>query len=439
MNNVDVRDPDRLLSGQSVEKTAVDEFNAKFALQDTNMQIGLLRLGNDTENQESAVMAIFQCSSLCAKYALLRADVLKQNEEKAVVDQEKNLKLTRQHELDLEHAKYSNKRQTAKKTTELNIADRFGNLIGSPLSDGECTVLRTQFSSFSLSILSGAMSPAVAKRIHKSMKLVLADKTLQVMRSRGYIFDGLLGPVAGGKAILYRVFDLETYQVCCGKVYLKSEEDDLALDNEIMTNIAIHKTGKKPNVAAFDKVLEFSHTLQCSIALIMLLYSISLRELLDAHGSELEINLFKKIAMGLLTAGKCFEDCALSHCDIKPDNIMLDRGSPVIIDFGSVARLGTAVEEYTRFYALDADSNKVGPDFDLNCIVVTLAMCFIPKFKTVYRTRQDMMEEMEKCRGNLVSYSKICIEALKYTSSSAALNGLQLELHSEPLPTPSLP
>ncbi len=414
------------MTARSVEYTAVEEFKAKFDHENAEMLIGLLFLGENNAIQESSVMAIFNCSSPCAKYALMHSRVLTRKQEM------ENMQLAslRKHELDLELSRCSDRYQPTMKKKELDLADKFGSLVGSPLSDEEGNILQTKFNSFSLSILSGEMTPGTAKKILKLMRLVLNENTLRVMRARGYIFDGLLGPLAGGQAILYRVFNLETYQVCCGKVYLKSQEDERAMDNEIMTNFTIHKTGKKPNVAAFDAVLEFRHALHpvYSIALIMPLYSISLKEVLDAHGSELNIKLFKNIAKGLLAAGQCFEECGLSHCDIKPNNIMLDHGSPVVIDFGSVVRLGSAVEEYTRFYALDAESNPVGSDFDLNCIVVTLAQCFIPLFSVEYRTRQKLAEELEKCRGNLVLYASICMEALKYTSSSAALRALQLLL-----------
>jgi hypothetical protein len=423
-----------IASGRFAENIVIKEFKAKFDHEDTEMLSGLLLLGDDDSNQESSVIAIFNCSPLCARYALMRARSLKQKQEREM----EKMQLARKHELDLAKIKCSNLHQPTTKKKELNIADKFGGLIGSPLTEEEDNILLTKFNSFSLSILSGEMTPILAKKILKSIRLVLADDTLQVMQARGYIFDGLLGPVAGGQAILYRVFNLETYQVCCCKVYLKSEEDQRAMDNEIMTNSMIHRTGKKPNIASFDAVLEFRHSQRpvCSIALIMPFYSISLQEVLDAHGSELDINHFKNIAKGLLAAGQCFEECGLSHCDIKPSNIMLEHGSPVVIDFGSVVRLGSAVEEYTRFYALDAYSNPVGSDFDLNCIAVTLAKCFIPQFNVGHRTRQQLKEELEKYRGNLVSYANICIEVLKYPSSSVALRGLQSLL--QPLPKSAL-
>jgi serine/threonine protein kinase len=176
-------------------------------------------------------------------------------------------------------------------------------------------------------------------------------------------------------------------------------------------------------------MIEFSHALHPRklIALIMPLYRISLREVLDAaDGEEIEWSAFLFIAKGLLAAGETFETCGLAHCDLKPSNIMMDKSVPVVIDLGSTVKLGSFIEQYTPFLALDADLKAATPAFDLNCIIVTLVMCFMPNFQVQFRTKKMLRRELETVEGALASYAKICLHALDFESCSSARAGLAM-------------
>ena len=376
----------------------------------------------DKEIQESKVISIFKCSAVCADYALWKARVL-----------ESELLRAREQEIELAKANSLGQHLLTKKSTELNVVDQFGKLIGRPLSAQECTTLLTKFGSYLPLIQNGFMTAAVARKILQQIYAFLNTKTLSAMRTLGYVFDGLLCSIDAGRALLYRVIDTNTFEIYCGKVYLKNGEDANAMQNEIVACEAVHANGFIANIVQFRAIIEFSHILHAanSIALIMPLYPISLSEILRAYqGQALSFNHYVAIAKGLLVAGERFESCGLAHCDIKPSNVMMDKVSPVLIDLGSAVRLGCSIEEYTHFFALDADILKVTPVFDLNCIVVTLSMCFVPNFQVQYRTREKLRLELQDMKGPLVDYAQICIQALNFDSCSAARKGLALLLDS---------
>jgi hypothetical protein len=66
-----------------------------------------------------------------------------------------------------------------------------------------------------------------------------------------------------------------------------------------------------------------------------------------------------------------------------------------VIDFGAVCHTENAVREYTQFYSLNADISHVNSSFDLNCIIVTLAQCFMRGFILGPRSRAGLFTEMK--------------------------------------------
>jgi hypothetical protein len=59
---------------------------------------------------------------------------------------------------------------------------------------------------------------------------------------------------------------------------------------------------------------------------------------------------------------------------------MLRNTAFTVIDLGSVIKLNSEARECTHGYYLDSTVHKVGPEFDLNCILTTLVRCCIPEF-----------------------------------------------------------
>ena len=270
-------------------------------------------------------------------------------------------------------------------------------------------ILWIKFSSYGPSIARQLLSVRDAKTLLKSIRTVILTQTIQIMMTQGYLFDGLLGPSGASKAILYRVLKETTIsrEVLCGKVYLLDNEYALSYESEINASTEIHESGQNvhPNIVRYSDVLNFEHVSGGSrptVALIMPLFPMSLQDELEAKGADVQIsfNRFLEVGSQLLSAGQRFEEKKLVHCNIKPGNIMLSNEKYIVIDFGAVCQTGTACREYTQFYSLNADISKVDSSFDLNCIIVTLAQCFMRGFILGPRTRAGLFAEMKTYVSN---------------------------------------
>jgi serine/threonine protein kinase len=282
--------------------------------------------------------------------------------------------------------------------------DWLNSLLGHELTPREEHILWVKFSSYGPSIARRLLSIHQAKILLKSIRTVIQTQTIVVMKKQGYLFDGLLGPSGASKAILYRVLKetRTSRQVLCGKVYLSDSEYQRTFQSEINTSSEIHEEGRDihPNIVRYSDVLNFEHVSEGNrptVALIMPLFSMSLQDELEAKGAEVQISFDRFLELGsqLLSAGKRFEEKNLVHCDIKPGNIMLSDEKYVVIDFGAVCFTGQAVREYTQFYSLNADTSEVNSLFDLNCIIVTLAQCFMRGFIVRSRSRAGLLDEMQ--------------------------------------------
>ena len=284
----------------------------------------------------------------------------------------------------------------------------------------------SRFSNYLLPIEGGYLTLLQGRQLLRSIRTILKSETIGRMISVGYAFDGLLGPTAGaGKAVLYRVLCTNTFQVYCGKVYLRDLEGTPSVETEIWASAAVHSATKHQNIVHYLAV-EISHEAhdQRSLALRMPLYTMSLSDIVEAYrGVALPFKQVENISRCLLKAGARFEELELAHCDIKPENVMMDGASAVVIDLGSVTRFGEPVEEFTRFYALDSSYNAVDATFDLNCILVTLCRCFstemgLPKLTN----RAALAAEVGALRGSTVAlHAELCQKISDATCNSCSL------------------
>jgi serine/threonine protein kinase len=277
------------------------------------------------------------------------------------------------------------------------------------LTEREEHILWVKFSSYGPSIARKLLTVREARILLKSIRTVILTQTIHIMMMKGYLFDGLLGPSGASKAILYRVLKETTTsrEVLCGKVYLLDDEYALSYQSEINASTEIHENGGNihPNIVMYSDVLNFEHVSEGNrptVALIMPLFSMSLQDELEAKGADVHIsfNRFLELGSQLLSAGERFQEKELVHCDIKPGNVMLSDEKYIVIDFGAVCHTGDAVREYTQFYSLNADISHVNSSFDLNCIIVTLAQCFMRGFILGPRSRAGLFTEMKIYMSN---------------------------------------
>jgi serine/threonine protein kinase len=110
---------------------------------------------------------------------------------------------------------------------------------------------------------------------------------------------------------------------------------------------------------------------------LLLFLILSIHTIVDVYellkGSPLEEKTLMRIATSVLNALDSFHSTNLSHCDIKPSNIMVKPdGEFIVIDLGGAVELGSTVKMTSQFYPLDASKDTVFCKFDLNCLAVTI-------------------------------------------------------------------
>jgi serine/threonine protein kinase len=278
------------------------------------------------------------------------------------------------------------------------------------------------------------MNSASALKLFQQIRITLKSATITVvLNTTGYLFDGLIGSSGGGKSLLYRVFEPSTCIIYCGKVYLNmgKELGCFSTSNEYEISLMIHGQTPHMNIIQIKETISFTHQSEPTqpglLAMIMPLYTMSLADILLAFGNvHLPFDLFRNIANGLLDAGSHFQARGVSHCDFKPENIMMDNKTPIVVDFGATVKLGCKVIEYTSGYSLDADRNCVNSQFDLFCIIITLVRCFLPSFMFDLETKDDLTLFLCNIKNdpnltNLKTYAEICLMLLESSSSHEGL------------------
>lgn len=297
----------------------------------------------------------------------------------------------------------------------------------------EQVVFWTKFAGFAIPLREKKLSIVDSRLLVKQVSNVLKSQTTTAMMAIGFVFVGLLGPTGGGKALLYHVIEVATGEVKCGKVYSLDKETEATVTAEIDGSSKVHKGATNRHIVRYEATLPFEHESAPSkkmIALIMPLYQMSLAAVLNAFfETPLPLNMYRKVATCVLSAGTRFHELKIGHCDIKPENIMLTGGDFTVIDLGAVCKYGAAASEYTPGYCLDAPVHLVTPIFDLNCAAVTLARCCISSFKVVPgMTRAKLLDVIQELisAGTLehlyTDVLKICLTA---SDCEAALAQLQ--------------
>ena len=315
--------------------------------------------------------------------------------------------------------------------------------IGKVLTDDQLRILYTKFSNCLPLIRMKKLGVNDIRKLLKSVDCVLMTQTIAYMISQeGYVFDGLIGSTGLSNSLLYRVFKCNhPAQVFCAKVYLEENKARY----EAFVSSMIHDPTPKAGIVKYICIqVKHIHIVQESMALLMPLYRASLEDVLEAfQNNPVPFDYFIKLAKVILAAVSHFHVNDLCHCDIKPANIMVsaivlqylltilckldDDLSPVLIDFGAVIKFGETVREYTHFYRLDAELNSVGPEFDLNCVAVTLARCFFPSFELKHRSKAQMIDLLNNIQDdNLNSYVNVCVSILDSTLAIDAISRIQL-------------
>ena len=299
------------------------------------------------------------------------------------------------------------------------LAERSGENV---FSADEQVVFWTKFSEYSIPLREKKLSIPESRLLVKRVSNVLKSQTTVAMMANGFVFYGLLGQTGGGKALLYHVIDVATGEI--GKVYCLDRETEATVDAEISGSSEVHQGAHNRHIVRYETTIPFEHASAPSkkmIVLIMPLYQLSLAAVLDAfYETPLPLNMYRKVATCVLSAGARFHELKKGHCDFKPENIMLMGGDFTVIDLGAMCKYRNAATEYTRGYYLDAPIHSVTPIFDLNCAAVTLARCCISGFKvTQGMTRAQLLHVIEDLISKGVLEHQLYTDVIKICLTSS--------------------
>lgn len=88
-------------------------------------------------------------------------------------------------------------------------------------------------------------------------------------------------------------------------------------------------------------------------------------------------------------------------------------------NFGAVCSEGVPTREHTLGYSLDADSQRVNSLFDLYCITVILAECFMKGFLVRPRTHAQVSDEMTQYKALNPESSRYVEKCIRFLSSES--------------------
>jgi serine/threonine protein kinase len=277
-----------------------------------------------------------------------------------------------------------------------------------PLNTEERVVFYTKFMNFHRPVKDKLLSIGEARTLVENVRKFLRSQSRRVLlQHSSYLFDGLLGQTAGGKALLYHAINIQNRHIVCAKVYNVNEE---VFQAEIDASNSLHSDGEIEGIVHYFDVVTFSHETaqgENMVALMMPLYQICLREVMEAFMDiQPPLQMFNLLATTLLRGGSRFHELNLSHCDIKPENIMLHNGNFVLIDLGGVVNIGQPIRDCTPSYILDARTDKVDFTLDLYCIAVTLVRFCCANYDIRKRSTKEKLLSFVQDQYSISDYHK---------------------------------
>ena len=306
----------------------------------------------------------------------------------------------------------------------------FSRIAGQKLSKEEIRILVKDFPQWWEVLKLGLMDENDSRYLLSLLKTTLKSRTLAGVRSNlGYVFGRTIG-TGCGKSILQKLYIPKTGKVMCAKVFMNYQNASGKHSADFEYSLS-RKLQPHANIAPIYEMIPFSHETGSKdplVALVMPLYSLSLSELISMYSNDpVPYTIFCNIAIGLLSAASKFLESGLQHCDIKPDNVMMNESGPVLIDMGAVVSVGDQAHEFTNYYGLDASLSAVTPEYDLFCIVTTLMRCSLPSFELEIRTKANMIDLIKNEKGSnllFAPYSNISLLLLDCKSSTEAYERL---------------
>lgn len=259
-----------------------------------------------------------------------------------------------------------------------------------------------------------------------------ADLILHVGDTLGdrYSVLDMLGTGTFGQVVRCRIKDEDTH------VAVKVIKRHAAFKNQAWIEVSIlrilhHATKDNRHIVRFHRHFVYRDHL----CLVFELLSINLYQFLKASGFRgVHLPQLRSLLQQLLSALQVLVRCAIIHCDLKPENVLLTdpAGSNVkLIDFGSACQLDYPVYQYvqSRFYR--SPEVLLGmPQYDsqidmwsLGCVAAELFLG-IPLFPG--QNEMNMVQRIVEMLGPMPDlFLRRCTRAAKYYNVTGNAHGLK--------------
>ena len=282
----------------------------------------------------------------------------------------------------------------------------------------------------------GAFDPEQARSLLTSLKWHITTGTIRRMSlsPHGIYLDGPLATSRQQNVNLYYAVRRDDCAVGVIKVYYPSKMPTASADHEWLISEQLNSVALSQNLAEFRRhAVRYANRYDLDrgrTGLFMPAYVRSLQDfLLSPHVFEQHLSLpdafIMHTARGVLRALVVIHAAGFAHCDVKPDNIMLDgQGMPTLIDLGAATAFGAPVKEgipiqMSLGYDLRLGSSKV----DLISLAVTLWWAVFGISHVSYSL--TVMRSMAKSKIALGEHRVVAVAIVAILDADTALAALE--------------
>jgi serine/threonine protein kinase len=200
--------------------------------------------------------------------------------------------------------------------------------------------------------------------LNEAIFYVKTSTKLEIRGKYKYHFSNLIFSGSTGCPLIYKVYNSQQYY--CAKIEVKGK-----IEKEY--NMAVEVKGN-----CVMPVIEMLDMKEGRCALITPLYEQSISELVFGREDYLEEDIIIVTLLCGISAIYSFATKGLCHCDIKLENLMIEKPQKIVlIDFGSVTKFDDVIISTTPGYRFDFFSPSIR--YDINSLSITIARMMLKK------------------------------------------------------------
>jgi serine/threonine protein kinase len=157
-------------------------------------------------------------------------------------------------------------------------------------------------------------------------------------------------------------------------------------------------------------------------------YLMTLAELAASNSGKVTDTVVANVTLCVLSTIKAFANRGLAHCDLKPQNLMLESSGVVVaIDFGSACPVGASIHSTTGMYdfAVAIEDYKASALFDLRFLGAMLVSLCIGTSK--YLKAYEGYKEDEDSKNMMITVLGYMRESVVKSLVSACLKSSTVE------------